>query len=210
MAGTITVGTPSEPSGLALCFPLTCAYNYGYSEYQQVYTDTAFSGPISISGISFYRNTDLATNGAEPADFDVYLSTTSAAVDNLGTNLNTNEGADKQLFGSYSIGTTMPDVLTLDGTPFSYDPSKGNLLVDIVFTSWSNNNVPLAELEYTAPDGLSSRAFPGWSQPYSLYTTFNTTLNDPSGPSDTPEPATIGSLGLGLAGMGLVLRQRRR
>lgn len=203
-ASTISVGSPDATPSLARCIPFTCAFDYGAGEYQQVYTNTAFSGPFSISQISFTLDTMHAGNATEPATFDIYLSTTSKSVGGLDTNLSLNEGADKQLFGSFSLSGTVPDVLTFTGAPFPYDPSQGNLLMDVVFTSSTYNNAALAYFMYTTPDGLTSRAWTssggGFAQNAGAFTTFG----DPpsTAPSTgTPEPSTMGLLGIGIGGV---------
>lgn len=212
MAATISVGSPDAPSGVERCFPLTCGNNYGVTDYQQVYTSSAFSGPISISQISFLRDLTGTTN-SEPATFNIFLSTTPLGVSGLTTPLSANNGPDKQLFGNFSVGSTIPNVLSFTGTPFAYDPSKGNLFMDIVFTSTAQNNVVWADLMYTAPLGLSSRAWNGdsgvWIQTDSLYTTFNDAPS--TAPTQAnPEPATISLIGLGLAGVMAGTARRRR
>lgn len=208
-AATISVGSPDATPSLARCIPFTCAFDYGYDEYQQVYASTAFSGQLSISQISFERDTMTGT-ATEPAMFDIYLSTTSKSVNGLDTNLNQNDGADKQLFGAYSLSGTIPNVLSFTGTPFSYDPSKGNLLMDIVFTSSTYNNASLAYFMYTTPDGLTSRAWigsgGGFAQSVGVFTTFD---DPPAGPtSGTPEPSTLGMFGIGLGSVLVGFRNR--
>src|ERR1035438_9278426 len=53
----VTVGLPPDPGG-GNCFPWGCSYN---AEYQQVYSHTQFSGPITITNLEFF-NTQVNTS----------------------------------------------------------------------------------------------------------------------------------------------------
>src|ERR1700690_2138574 len=52
------IGLPADP-GNGNCFPFGCAYN---GSYQQVYSSSQFSGPMTITALSFY-NTQINNNG---------------------------------------------------------------------------------------------------------------------------------------------------
>ena len=55
-AAGVVVGAPGDP-GTGNCYPFGCGYTP--SEYQQVYVAGDFSGPITISEISFYNHNYL-------------------------------------------------------------------------------------------------------------------------------------------------------
>src|SRR5262245_24710447 len=47
----VIVGLPADPN-TGNCYPFGCAY---LGEYQQVYSHTQFSGPITITGLEFFN-----------------------------------------------------------------------------------------------------------------------------------------------------------
>jgi hypothetical protein len=128
-AGVI-VGTDNQTN----CLPFGCINSLSVVEMQQVYSSSAFSGPISIGSFSVFADPAYQTS-LEDATIAVYFSTTSAAVNGLSTDLATNIGADNSLFGTYTLTGPSPSTLTFTGTAFNYDPGAGNLLMDIVVTS---------------------------------------------------------------------------
>jgi PEP-CTERM motif len=148
--GSLTVGNIDPTAGN--CIPLLCNTTNFYVnipvsdvDYQQVYAASAFAGPMSISSLAFYY--DAARGGSSlviSGTYSVYLSTTSAAVNALdGVNLANNRGPDWTWFGTLSAGTDTNPSITLSGTPFSYDPANGNLLVEIFGTGQIvTGNVP--------------------------------------------------------------------
>ena len=79
MAGTVIVGTPADP-GLGNSFPFGGNYDAATNgQYQQVYTQSLFTGPITITGLEFYNTQE---NGSATAmntgTFTISLSTTAA------------------------------------------------------------------------------------------------------------------------------------
>jgi hypothetical protein len=114
--------------------------------YQQVYAAsefTSFGGPIRITEIAFrpdayYGNAFQTTlPGVE-----IHLSTTSKSVDGLSTTFASNIGADETLVFSGTLQLSSSFTGPVDGpmafdvkivltTPFVYDPSAGNLLLDV-------------------------------------------------------------------------------
>jgi len=133
------IGLPSSPGGNA--FPFGGSITENPTRYQQVYSGTAFSGPISIGTIQFFRELagDLVSG-----TFTLGLSTTSVAVDALDTvNFDNNLGPDSQFFGSQVLpGGPAPSVLSFTGAAFYYDPTLGNLLLDIQISGFSHTGAP--------------------------------------------------------------------
>jgi hypothetical protein len=135
-ADTITIG---EPQGSANIFPFGGANPASAgTRYQQAYASTAFGpvGPILITSISF-----LNGNGGAFAtsQYRFSFSTITAGIDTLSNfDFDGNLGADNTLFASPTLTGASPTTLTITGfAPFLYDPSQGNLLMDIVVTPGS-------------------------------------------------------------------------
>jgi len=126
-ANAVTVGYSYDGG----CYPFGCFTESEGIEYQQVYDASAFSGPISISGISF---NDYASEGMDMGDanyrIDFFL--TSKGVNGLSTDLASNRSSLLGNFGTFNIAGPNPQILTIDGAAFNYDPSWGNLLMSVV------------------------------------------------------------------------------
>jgi hypothetical protein len=98
--------------------------------------------------------------------------------------------------------------LTFTGTPFLYDPSLGNLLLDISVTGGSGGSG--AAFEDSEGTGTSLARYQNFGSGnglgYGLVTEFDSTASM----ANTPEPGTLPLMAcLGLVGL-LVQRLRRR
>lgn len=115
--------------------------------YQQVFGSSLFgTSPILISSFAFRADggqTPAAVN-INLASLQVIMSTTTAAVDGLSTNLALNLGGDQTVVINSVSSFSQPGTLvktngiTYDfdyvftfATPFLYDPTQGNLIFDI-------------------------------------------------------------------------------
>lgn len=127
-AASVTIGVYSFPGN---CFPFSCYAYVGNSNYQQAYNSEAFPNkPITIESFDIFN----ASNGLlDTATFDVYFSTSLNPVGSLSTTFATNIGPDNTLFGTYSLGGVMlQPFISFPGTKaFMYDPSKGDLLMNV-------------------------------------------------------------------------------
>src|SRR4051812_17554349 len=108
--------------------------------YQQVYSSTAFSGPVTIAQIAF-ASASQVTSGPGTANYNVTIafSTTNKGPNGLSTDLASNRGADLvQVFtGPVTATLSASDQfdLAIDVTPFAYDPANGNLLLQITINT---------------------------------------------------------------------------
>jgi len=199
-AAGIVIGAPGDPNQ-GNCFPFGCTYTP--SQYQQVYSSSAFTGPININEISFY-NHNYADGIVNSGTYTISLSTTSASVYSLSSTFSANLGADNTTVFNGSLpaltGGVGGQLNIFLGSSFSYDPSMGNLLLNVNVGSITNSS-SYAYLDVVTGSGLVSRNYGGnVDTDYGLVTGFDVAT------SAVPEPTTwammlVGFAGLGFAGM---------
>jgi hypothetical protein len=149
--------------------------------YQQVFAASQFSGintfyeiafrPDAISGIAF--STTLSNTR-------ISLSTTSKVPDGLSATFASNIGADETVVYSGNLaisssdtagpgGTRAFDIVVNLSTPFTYDPSLGNLLLDFQRDASPLNPLGVSfDAQEQAADSIS-RAFGSRSSPIAQY-----------------------------------------
>jgi hypothetical protein len=200
-AGYIVIGSPADANaGSAFPFGLSSA-----TTYQQVYNANQFtSGPITINAIDFF-NTSKPGGSINPATYSVYLSTTSKSVNGLTYGgSSSNVGPDNALFFSGALGgpiNTTTQEFTITGTPFTYNPANGNLLLEIVLSNATPASLATVFLDARNGDfgTISSRSYSldssgSFSNSYGLVTEFDfVPAADP--PTVIPEPASIAVFG---------------
>lgn len=134
---------------------------------QNVYGASHFSSPIMIREIRYRRDGSLGPVGASTIDVRLRLSTTPKAPDALSAVFAENLGPDATvaLDGVVTIESPSPgvaggpqpfEILFPLTTPFYYDPSRGNLLVEL--TSRSTSLVQWTDGSNDSGD-FASRAF---------------------------------------------------
>ena len=202
LADTVTVGTP-DAGGNAYPIGAPAGTLFPYNgEYQQLYDSSAFSGPFTITSIGF----ESSSMGQELLNATISLSTSPQTLTTLSNIYSANIGADdSQVFSGMlpvmAIANGSFDLNIPLMTPFAYDPSAGDLLLDVVVNS---NTSPVSKNVFfeATNDAITSRAFNGGGSgpvivepDYGLVTEF----------SSTPEPSTIAFCLLGL-GIGLLAR----
>lgn len=153
-SSAVTIGAPGNPFD-GDCAPFGCVH-----QYQQVYGGGSFSGPMTISSITFF-NKNFVPGSIAAANYQIFLSTTSKSVNGLDATFANNLGADNQLFFDGPLGGLIgpSNQFTITGTPFNYDPSHGNLLLTIIKGGGEFDFSVFLDYTSNAPAGTFSRAF---------------------------------------------------
>jgi hypothetical protein len=203
--GSVTLGVDNGGNVFPFGTPATPSPG---TRYQEAYASTYFSSPISITGIDFFLQ-EGGAGSLYSGTYTLSLSTIAAGVGTLSpTNFDSNLGANNAVFETVALSGAAPSTLSFTGGPFNYDPSQGNLLLDIQISNGSAGN-PVAQFQDgngTGPSTIvryqnfGSSVSPG----FGLVTRFDFTTTT----SDVPEPGTWTLLGCGLAG--LFVRRFRR
>ena len=202
----VTVGT-SGPYGN--CIPFGCASLFG-PRYQQIYDAAAFSGPLSITALSFFcTNKDCnqsAVFGTE--SYAISLSTTSRSVTGLSAPLSSNVGPNATSFFSGAFSGMTGSGFTIHGSSFNYNPSSGNLLLDITIIFGTETNTYFdAGSDTRISRAYGSETAPGFGQNSGLLTGFNVLTGNDVGYT-VPEPASIALIATGLLAIVAVKRRR--
>ena len=209
-ADTITLGGQGAPT----IAPFSGAADLPYAgPYQLIYTGAAFGGLFSVEGVAFktHFTEQLASRGASNS-FTLSVGTTSAAPARPGSSFATNRRSD--LTAVFSGIVTVPvaasdrfDFVVPFATPFVFDPSLGNLLLDVFITT------PAEEqsdhwFRFLLETGLSAdvgAVFANFDTPegsgipnYGLLTQFSGTRVSLE---PTPEPGTLMLILLGVTGL---------
>ena len=177
--------------------------------YHQVYTSSLFTEEVSITSIAFSPSFAVDYSAAH---IEFRFTTTSTAVGELSTNLDNNYITPLTtvfMEDSYtqSIVTTGTEsfsfVFDFSASPFLYDPTTGNLLMDILITGQSPSGY-LAFSQSVGGSGTYSRAYSRngntGSDLAGLRTKFEYTV--------VPVPAAVWLFGSGLIGLIGVARRK--
>ncbi len=199
-AGTVIIGTANSEN----CIPFSCPSITGGSPYEQIYNSSAFSGSINIGTIDFYNTfyNNGGTQSIATMDYSLYLAVTSQSVPDGST------PPGEVLFASGHLSDGLwpyGNTLTFTGTPFLYDPTKGNLELVLDISNASDpSNETFAYFDAES-GGPFSRWCPGCgaNQGYGLVTGFGAA----SGGS-TPEPSSLLLTTSGLLAVAGVIRRK--
>ena len=203
-ADPIAIGAPGNA---ASCLPFGCR---DAARYQQLYAAELFPGIYTIASIAFPHTIDSVSNQIDPAAYEIRLSTSSSLVGSPTLN-DTVGGPGSTVVVAGALSGSVPPggalVFNLP-VPFIFDPSAGNLLLDVIKHGgifFGDDGIYLdANLAPTAQSSavwLNTAGAVNSTGP--LVTVFS------SDPAPTPEPATLVLFGTGIAGS-LLARRRGR
>ena len=204
LGSSLTIGSDNASSAFPFGGPF---YGNTGTEYQEAYSGSDFSGPVSITGIDFFLANGFS-GSLYGGTYTLSLSVISSDIGSLSSSdLASNVGSDDTVFESVALSGAAPNMLTFSGAPFLYNPSEGNLLLDISIAGGSGGSGVAFEENNGVGDSLARYQNFGTNNGdgYGLVTQF-----DSSSAADTPEPGMLAFLACGLAAMALAGRLRRR
>jgi hypothetical protein len=212
----------AETSALGNDSSGSLALSFTSGEFQDIWDSGQFSsvpGDLLITSLAFRLKPGTGSINATVTSFDIHLSTTTRTTSNMSTTFATNRGADYTDVLSGGVGTvwsspgcsaaltTCPfDVVYTLTTPFFYDPTKGDLLLDFALVGYSGTGTGQFDVEnFLTPGHAVSEltAIPAAATGSLEYSDNITQL----GFTAVPEPA---SYGLILSGLGVFAAMRRR
>jgi hypothetical protein len=161
-----TVGTTY--GGIENGYPFQFNVIGGTLDYEQIYSSTAFSGPITFNTITFF-DTQIPGTVVASGNYEITFSYTSSPL-----NSNYPVGTGTQTFFDGVLGGPSGTSFSISGTPFVYDPSLGNLLIDVHITDQATGSG--AGFDRDGFTSVVSRAWAGYSDNSGLVTQFSTAV----------------------------------
>jgi hypothetical protein len=175
-----------------------------HNRSQEVFSASQFPGlgPILITQIAYrpYPTTGMAFGPTTDHGVRFDLSTTSAAPGTLSSTFANNVGADDTVVfnGDWTRSKAFDITLTL-ATPFVYDPSKGNLLLDVLNPSGDLLYPTTVDAVLGAASGVDTLNGASTS-PTGIRANFGVVVQftfSPAAPPAVPEPSSLALFALG-------------
>ncbi|MGH7294977.1 MAG: hypothetical protein ACRELB_08590, partial [Polyangiaceae bacterium] len=214
-------GTNGDTSNI-VPFGESSPYFFSTGRSQTVYDTALFAalpaGGFIITGLDFRTNYAHAISYATP-DIQIDLSTTAAAAGGLSATVADNVGAnDTVVFGAGPLSFSAQSSSTLDFImqvplehSFFYDPTKGNLLIDVrLFSAPNGFDGSTQATQVTAgvsrifSNGDVNAATAGYFQPVASIMQVDYTLAPPA-----PEPGSSAIIAASLAALSAAPGRRR-
>jgi hypothetical protein len=160
----VIVGAPGNSNNV---FPFVI-YN---GEYQQAYAAADFSGPITIYGLTFFASPNFAGGIVTiQGTYTISLAYSANPVGSLSTTFANNIGANFTTIFSDQSTQSGEKITFPASTPFTYNPSMGPLLLDVVASTQEPHSGALLA---TSPFPGGERVFgPGLTDNMGLVTNF--------------------------------------
>jgi hypothetical protein len=202
------------PVGGSNAFPFNDYHFFPANRYQQLYTGSQFAQPVLIDAIRFTNTASVAGGFPGSIAAGTYLvrfAVTDRPENGLGTDFDANVGGYTATFFS---GTLAGGLLRIAGNPYLFDPSRGNLLMDVTVLSQDPYAFLSLDFSRSSTDG-TSRVFNTFPLPFTPSIVrvddfgLNTTFETRPAVVATPEPASLALVAGGL-GLFVVFTRRRR
>jgi hypothetical protein len=113
------------------------------AEYQQAYAAADFSGPITITGLSFFAAPQFGILTIQ-GTYTISLAYSANPVGSLSTTFANNIGANFTTIFSDQSTQSGVNITFPASTPFTYNPSMGPLLLDVVASTQDGSGALLA------------------------------------------------------------------
>lgn len=194
LGSSLTVGSDNGANTFPFGGPV---FGNPGTEYQEAYASSNFAGPTLISGIDFFQ---AGSGDLYAGTYTLSLSVISNSIDTLSsTDLASNFGPDNTVFDTVFLSGAAPGELSFTGTPFLYDPSQGNLLLNISIAGGTPGSGPAAAFEENGGLGDNLARYQNFGSANGLGWGLVTEFDSAS--SAVPEPGMLAVLCCGLVGM---------
>lgn len=201
-AGAITVGSGDSTNAMPF-------EDLTSGTYQQIYASSDFgSNPLSLTGVTFFGQSGSTITSA---NYAVDISSTTAAVG--GFTLYTPGANNTQEFSGILSGPVTGGSFTIPfSQTFAYNPSAGNLLLQIVISGGPSNPGGLGLSAMSNGGSLFSRSYNVFSGTTNITgadsTGLVTRFDTPTVSATAPEPGSLVLLGTALLfGMAIWLKR---